>query len=180
MHGGYNVLANETLFWDQKAITDALGRWCRIVDTKSLDHMPLVFADSIEWDFGKGTVDVGLAKVIERIRAHLIRDSNCGATQHHLANLRVDLDGDTAESEAYFFATHAGVGPYSGQVLLQWGNYNDFWHRTVSGWRIVKRIYRIDISQGPLEIVYGSAPPEMWKEGDERSLQRPSSPRPKS
>jgi hypothetical protein len=84
--------------------------------------------------------------------------------------MRVDIDGDTAESEAYFCGAHAGLGANEGKTLLQWGNYNDFWKRTSGGWCIVKRIYRIDISDGPMEIVYGSAPAGMWKEGDDRSL----------
>ena len=37
---------------------------------------------------------------------------------------------------------------------------------------ITKRVYRIDISDGPMEIVYGGAPPETWKENDERRLGR--------
>jgi len=157
-------------FWDTKAISDKVGLWCRIVDARDLMRMPEVFDRDVEWDFGKGTVDHGLDAVVRRISAHLVEGTYCGATQHHLANMRVDLDGDAAESEAYFFAAHAGTGDNEGKTLLQWGNYNDFWRRTAEGWRIVKRIYRIDISDGPLEIVYGSAPADMWKEGDSRRL----------
>ena len=159
-------------FWDTKFITDKVGLWCRIVDTRNLDRMSEVFDASVEWDYGKGTVDFGLDTVVKRIKAHLVEGTYCGTTQHHLSNMRVDIDGDEAESEAYFVAAHAGTGENEGQTLVQWGNYNDFWKRTPDGWRIVKRIYRIDISDGPLEIVYGSAPKEMWKEDDERRLKR--------
>lgn len=159
-------------FWDTKSITDKVGLWCRIVDTHDLTRMDEIFDANVEWDFSKGTVDHGLTKVRERIRAHLVDDSQCGSTQHQLANMRVDIDGDTAESEAYFFAAHAGLGTYAGKTLLQWGNYNDFWRRTENGWRIVKRMYRIDISDGPLEIVYGNGTEAMWAEGDERRIEK--------
>lgn len=157
-------------FHDTKAITDKAGLWCRIVDTHDLSRMPEVFDAGVVWNFGKGTVDHGLDAVIRRISAHLVDNSSCGQTQHQLANLRVDLDGDEAESEAYFFAAHAGLAAYAGQTLLQWGNYLDRWHRTSDGWRIVLRTYRIDISDGPLEIVYGNGTAEMWQENDSRRI----------
>lgn len=155
---------------DNKAISDALGLWCRIVDTHSYERMPEVFMHDVEWDYGKGTVEHSLEQVVARINAHLVEQDQCGVTHHHLANLRIDLDGDRAESEAYFFAAHAGIGRYEGQTLLQWGNYRDSWRRTANGWRIVKRGYRIDISDGPLEIVYGNGTAAMWQEGDERKI----------
>ena len=159
-------------FLDSKAISDALGLWCRIVDTHDLERMPQVFAQDVHWDFGKGTVDHGLDQVVARIKAHLIIQSYCGPTHHHLANLRIDVAGDQAESEAYFCAAHAGTGPYEGQTLVQWGNYLDSWQRRPEGWRIVKRVYRIDISDGPMEIVYGNNTAAMWQEGDDRRLER--------
>jgi hypothetical protein len=158
------------VFWDTKAITDKLGLWCRIVDRRDLSQMKEVFSTDIFWDYGKGTFEHGLDNVIRRIELHLVEGTYCGATQHHLANMRVDINGDEAESEAYFFAAHAGIGTNEGKTLLQWGNYNDFWKRTPEGWRIGKRIYRIDISEGPMEIVYGSAPAGTWQEGDERGI----------
>ncbi|MCB2075738.1 MAG: nuclear transport factor 2 family protein [Rhodobiaceae bacterium] len=159
-------------FRDTKAIADELGLWCRIVDTRSLERMPEVFAQDIHWDFGKGTADEGLDLVIARIRAHLVDQVLCGPTQHQLANTRIDIDGDQAESEAYFLAAHAGIGPYAGKTLLQWGNYLDSWRRTDDGWRIVKRVYRIDISDGPLEIVYGNDTGHLWQDGDNRKIDR--------
>jgi hypothetical protein len=168
-------MASEDLMrhmFDNKAITDGLGLWCRIVDGQVLDRMPEVFSGDVEWDYGMGTFEHGLDRVVARIKAHLVEQDQCGATQHHLANLRIDLDGDAAESEAYFFAAHAGIGRYAGQTLLQWGNYRDHWRRTADGWRIVKREYRIDISDGPLEIVYGNDTADMWQDGDERRIER--------
>lgn len=157
-------------FRDSKAIADKLGLWCRIVDTRSLERMPEVFAAEVEWDYGKGTREKGLENVVARIHAHLVEQTQCGATQHQLANLRIDTDGDNAESEAYFLAAHAGVGAYAGKTLLQWGNYLDTWRRTADGWRIVRRMYRIDISDGPMEIVYGNDTAHLWGEGDDRKI----------
>lgn len=159
-----------SVFFDSKAIADKLGLWCRIVDTRSLERMPEVFAQDVDWDYGKGTSEKGLDNVIARIRAHLVEQVQCGPTQHHLANPRIDIDGDEAESEAYFLAAHAGIGAYAGKTLLQWGNYLDTWRRTDDGWRIIKRVYRIDISDGPMEIVYGNDTGHLWQKGDDRRI----------
>jgi hypothetical protein len=157
-------------FQDHKAISDKLGIWCRCVDTRELGGMSEVFDERVEWDFGQGTVDHGLDAVIERIQAHIVEATYCGKRQIHIANLRVDVTRDVAESEAYFFSTSAGIREFEGKVLLEWGNYLDTWQRGTVGWRIVKRIYEMRIQHGPLEIVYGSAPAEMWQEGDHRRL----------
>ena len=159
------------LFADTKAITDTLGLWCRIVDARALDRLPEVFDPRVRWDFGKGTVDHGLTACTARIAAHLASAGQCGATQHHLANPRIDIEGDAAESEAYFFAAHAGRRRFTGRTLLQWGNYLDRWQRGAAGWRIVERVYRIDISEGPLAIVYGNDTAVMWQDGDERRIE---------
>lgn len=158
------------LFWDHKEISDRLGTWCRCVDTRNLDPMAEVFDAAVVWDFGKGTVDHGLERIIQRIKAHMFGAAFCGARQIHIANLRVEVEGDDAQSEAYFFAASAGVREYTGRTLLEWGNYHDIWARRANGWRIVKRNYRMDIQEGPLEILYGTAPADMWEAGDARRL----------
>lgn len=155
---------------DQKTLADKLALWCVSVDTRDLKRLPEVFSEDVEWEFGEGTVDVGLDSVVARIRAHLFEDSFCGATQHGLSNTRIDIEGDEAESHAYFCAVHAGIGDYEGEILVQWGIYHDFWLRTESGWRIRKRNYQITISDGPLEIVYAGVPENFWREGDKRRL----------
>ena len=162
------------VFWDTKAITNTLGLWCRIVDTRNLVRMHEVFDADIVWDYGKGITEQGLENITQRIRIHLVDGTYSGATQHHLANMRVDVDGDAAESEAYVFAAHVGTGRNTGRTLLQWDNYHDFWKRRPAGWRCVKRKCRIDISDGPLEIVYGSVPPSSWGDDDARSLKAES------
>jgi hypothetical protein len=156
---------------DRLAIFDQLALWCRLIDTRQLTRLSDIFVDDVFWDFGHGTIDRDLSAVTRRITALLGDDSTCGTTQHHLANMVVTVENDTAESEAYFMAPHAGTGPRAGQVLTQWGIYRDSWKRTPTGWRIAKRIYRITLSEGPLDIVYGNGPAHMWQPEDERHLE---------
>ena len=157
-------------YGDHREMTDRLATWCRCVDTRDMGPMTDVFDEDVVWDFGGGTVDRGLAAVVERITAHVVVATYCGNRQIHLANVRIDIDGDTARSSAYFFSTSAGIREYEGQALLEWGTYDDTWRRGSAGWRIAHRNYEMRIQSGPLEIVYGSAPAEMWQEGDHRRL----------
>lgn len=157
-------------FQDYKDISDKLSIWCRSVDVRDFDLLWQVFDKDVTWDFGKGAVDHGLERVIERIRAHIVEATYCGERQIHLANVQIDVDNDKANSQAYFFSTSSGVRGFEGQALLEWGSYYDTWVKGAEGWRIVHRLYRMKIQQGPLDIVYGSAPAEMWQEGDARRL----------
>jgi hypothetical protein len=155
---------------DHQEISDRLNIWCRSVDTRDLTTLSEVFDPHLIWDFGRGTVDTSLGQVIKRIKAHMFGASRCGARHIHVSNLRANISGDDAESDAYFFAISAGKGEYLGRTLLEWGNYHDIWRRGKNGWRIIRRDYRVDVQDGPLEILYASAPAEMWKEGDARRL----------
>jgi hypothetical protein len=156
---------------DHQEIADRLAIWCRSVDTRDFTTLTQVFHPDIVWDFGKGIVERGLDKLIGRIEAHMLGASFCGARHIHLSNLCTRFEGDTAVSDAYFFALSAGTRTFAGQTLMEFGQYHDTWQRAAQGWRIVRRDYRMDIQQGPLEILYGTAPPEMWSEGDARRLE---------
>jgi hypothetical protein len=163
-----DVTTQLRLFFDTKEIADTLALWCRCADTRDMQRMPEVFAEELVWDFGGGTVDRSLAAVIERLETHVGSAGNCGDRQIHLANLRIDVDGDTAESDAYFFAASSGVGIFQGQALLQWGSYRDGWERRSEGWRIVRRTYENRFDQGPMEIVYPTSAADLWEQGDKR------------
>jgi hypothetical protein len=155
---------------DHQEIADRLNIWCRSVDTRDLTTLSEVFDRDLVWDFGRGTVDTSLDQVIARIQAHMFGASFCGARHIHVSNIQTQIGGDEAESDAYFFAISAGIRDYAGRTLLEWGNYHDIWRRGPNGWRIIRRNYRMDIQEGPLEILYGSAPAQMWQEGDVRRL----------
>ena len=136
------------------AIERKLYRWCQIVDKREFDSLGDVFAEDIYWDFGEGIIDHNLTEVKQRIVDHLGPGAQCGPTKHHITNLRVNVEDNTAESNAYCYAVHQGTGERAADVLTVWLNYNDFWQLTGEGWRISKRIYRIQFMEGPAEIVY--------------------------
>jgi len=151
-------------------IAERLAIWCRSVDARDFATLSQVFHPEVIWDFGQGIVDQNLAQLITRIEAHMLGASYCGARHIHVSNLCTRAEGEAMISDAYFLAVSAGTRQFAGQTLMEWGQYHDTWRMTDDGWRIVQRDYRMDIQQGPLGILYATAPPDMWREGDARRL----------
>ena len=139
---------------DRRLISDKLALWCRCVDTLDMGRLSEVFVQDLEWDFDGVVVEKSLSRIVNRIVQHIGNNPFCGATQHCLSNMVIDIEGESAESHAYFCAAHAGAGDLEGQTLVVWGIYNDFWQRTEEGWRIVRRLYSRNIFDGPKNILY--------------------------
>ncbi len=59
------------------------------------------------------------------------------ATSHHLSNVAIRLDGDTATATAYVYAFHRRVEDHS--ALHVWGRWVDRLARTAEGWRFAHR-----------------------------------------
>jgi hypothetical protein len=121
---------------DEREITRGLSRCARILDSKSWDKLSEVFADDLSFDYGAGGEQQGM----DALRATVTRFLDlCGATQHLIGSVLVDVDGDHAVSRAYVQARHQAVGAIGGQVFDSNGEYVDRWERRTAGWRIVRR-----------------------------------------
>ncbi|WP_018178313.1 nuclear transport factor 2 family protein [Jongsikchunia kroppenstedtii] len=96
---------------------------------------PLVDADMTA-DLGTGPV-TSRADMVAIIRSYL---DDCGPTQHLVANVLIDVDGDTATSRAYVSDMHLGTGELEGQFFRTLGDYHDDWRRTPDGWRMTRRV----------------------------------------
>ncbi|MCY4425518.1 MAG: nuclear transport factor 2 family protein [Halieaceae bacterium] len=121
---------------DEREISRGLSRFARILDTKSWDELPEVFAHDLTFDYGTGEEQQGM----EALRANMTRFlDRCGNTQHLIGSILVDVDGGRAVSRAYVQARHQGVGDPTGPVFDSNGEYIDRWERRGEGWRIVRR-----------------------------------------
>jgi ketosteroid isomerase-like protein len=121
---------------DERDIGRALARFARIADTKTFDALAEVFADDVQFDYGSGQVEQGIAALRALLSHHL---NHCGGTQHLIGSIFVDVDGDHAVSHAYVQARHQRVGDFVGRVFDSNGEYTDQWERRAEGWRIVRR-----------------------------------------
>lgn len=60
-------------------------------------------------------------------------------TQHVVANITVDLDGDRANATSYAHAQHVRGESEGREAYLMGGTYTDALARTPDGWRITRR-----------------------------------------
>lgn len=130
---------------DERDIHRGLAQFARIADTKRFDCLTDVFADGVQFDYGSGQVEHGIAALRTLLSRHLDR---CGGTQHLIGSVLVDVDGDHAVSRAYVQARHQRVGDFVGPVFDSNGEYTDRWERRREGWRIVHRRAEWSVNTG--------------------------------
>jgi len=141
-----------TLLLDERAIERALILFARAMDERDWETMGRILADDAEGDLGTGRLE-GSAEIIDVIRGFLDR---CGPTQHLLANVTVDVTGDTATTKAYIRDVHLNVNADPSIRFYTLGDYHDTWRRSADGtWRLVKRIKANRAYVGPLDVFGG-------------------------
>lgn len=121
---------------DRMAITEQLGRFARIVDSRDWAAVGDVFADDVTFDYGDGGDQSGIAAMRAQFQRYL---DICGPSQHLIGSVMIALDGDRAVSRAYVQARHQGRGAKADRFLDTNGEYVDRWERRPAGWRIVRR-----------------------------------------
>lgn len=121
---------------DEREVVRGLGRFARILDNKEWAALGEVFAHDLDFDYGAGGEQHGIAALEAQMRRFL---DVCGGTQHLLGSIIVDVTGDEAVSRAYVQARHQGIGDKAGAIFDSNGEYIDRWLRHGDGWRIVRR-----------------------------------------
>lgn len=117
---------------DRVSIIELLNSYCRALDIMDLDAIPLLFTETCVVSYGPRLESHGS----RQLQADLQRLWRWRRTSHHLSNLSVELDGDTARAESYVIAWHEAPG---GQTATLFGQYHDQLLRTPNGWRIDQR-----------------------------------------
>ncbi len=148
---------------DKHLIEQVYFLYCEIIDAKDFDRLVEVFTpDSIgDYRSSNGILQDGTAALARRLHHGMGAGSDCGATQHNVFNIRVEIDGDTATSRAHFYAVHQGVRHCEGQTYTCWGEYSDRWVRTAAGWRIAHRLYRNFLTEGPVDVIRARHAPSL-------------------
>jgi ketosteroid isomerase-like protein len=122
---------------DREEIREVLVLYAKSLDKRDYAGLRRVFTpDATGNYFAAGTFEGQdkIAAFIERVL------SQCGATQHLLGSIDVDVKGDAATASCYLRAIHVGRhAGFEGKVLTVWGIYRDRLVRTADGWRIKYR-----------------------------------------
>lgn len=121
---------------DERDVARGLARFARILDHKQWDALGEVFAPDLSFNYGDGREQQGLDALRAQMRRFL---DVCGGTQHLLGSIRIEVEGNRADSRSYVQARHQGVGDKAHLFFDSNGEYVDRWERRPQGWRIVRR-----------------------------------------
>lgn len=130
---------NLQLIVDRLAIDDLLTRYATAVDRRDWDLYRTCFTDDAVIDYtSAGGIRGGLDEVAGWLAQVMPVFS---MTQHLVTNRAIEIAGDEARAESYFFNPLGLLGPDGKQVLyFDGGTYSDRLRRTEAGWRIYERI----------------------------------------
>jgi hypothetical protein len=125
---------------DRMAITDKMYRYCRSVDRLDVAVGHGVFHEDSTADFSPGYAGSGrgwIDFICEEHRKFLYHS-------HQVTNVIIDLDGDSAGTEAYVYATLHRLD--EGKTLQHefWARYVDRWSKREGDWAIDRRECIVD------------------------------------
>lgn len=117
---------------DRLEISDLLVRYATAQDTRDWDLLASCFTED-------ATLDYDTSGVFDR--SHFVEHCQAGlapmkATQHHVTNHVIAVDGDAARSTSYVLAQHVRADDVT---FILGGIYHDDLVRTGDGWRIAAR-----------------------------------------
>lgn len=123
---------------DRQEIEAVLRRYCRGIDRCDPQVLKSAYHKGAIDDHGvfKGDAEDFATMILP------ILEANYSATQHHLTNISIDLDGDVAHGETYFVAVHKAVAA----PVIEWsgGRYLDRFERRDGRWAIADRLVVMD------------------------------------
>jgi hypothetical protein len=134
---------------DRRAIDDVLIRYTTALDTRQWDLLDQVFTTDARIDYATSGGIKGNAEDLKR----WFRDEAFApftSWQHHLTNMAVELDGDTAIGRSSVYNPLAFIGEDGASAVLHVGAwYDDRFARTPDGWRITERSLGMAWTDGP-------------------------------
>ncbi len=153
---------------DRQAIADCIQRYARGIDRHDIDMVASCYhpdaVDDHGFFVGSGR---GLAEAATEVHNDFLRH------QHHMTNHYVELDGDTAHAETYFFVVMRGQ---TGVTNLVSGRYIDRFERRNEEWRISARVCMtesmVDVPTSDMQSIEQTFAPGTWDRSD-LSYQRP-------
>lgn len=122
---------------DKQAITEQIHRYCRAVDRLDIPLGHSVWHEDATAEYGGGYHSGRGRDVIDRICADhrkLLRHS------HQIANILIELRGDTAGSESYVTATLQGLRGETPFQITTCSRYVDRWSRRDGRWALDHRM----------------------------------------
>jgi 3-phenylpropionate/cinnamic acid dioxygenase small subunit len=129
---------------DVVAIQQVLYHYAYALDARDYDALDEVFSSDAKLHTSGGT----LMSPAQYKAMCAIELPKLDATHHMVTNTNVTVDGDRANSRAYFQAQHVKESLAPDSQLLMAGWVDDEFERRAEGWRIVERRWHSAWSSG--------------------------------
>ncbi|KAJ7059618.1 hypothetical protein C8F01DRAFT_1145116 [Mycena amicta] len=118
-------------------IRSTLGHYPLSIDGKNFDALALVFADDAVANY---SAPLNVLTPLTTIQAVLAASLESVTTQHSFGTQVIEiLNEREAFSVTYYTATHFGMGAFEGEVLVAYGQYQDYWVLQGQSWKIQNR-----------------------------------------
>ena len=132
----------------EREIYRKLVRFAYAMDERQWGLLEEITTDEIEADVGVGPLK-GREALVDVMRQFL---DQCGTTQHLLGNVLIDVNGDSATSQAYVSDMHLGSQGKEDITFRTLGRYNDAWKKQDGQWRMCRRVKENRGNVGTLEV----------------------------
>ena len=126
----------------EQHIRRSLAAYCDRVDRYDVPGILALFAPDGCYDLGFGRIFRGpreLRTLFRRVEVYR-------ATSHHVSNIVVDADGDTATARSALYAYH--VRREDDSEAHVWGQYQDSYIRLDGAWLVRSRSLRVAAERG--------------------------------
>lgn len=122
---------------DRLQITETASNLGLLVDERAWEALQALFLDTVEVDYtslnGGQPMTVPPSELIAGWRQNL---DHLDATQHHIANHVVTINGDQATCSANVIGTHVMANPTGEPIWTVGGRYDIGLRRSAGRWRI--------------------------------------------
>jgi hypothetical protein len=130
-------------------IRTTLGHYPLSIDGKNFEALALVFAADAVANY---SASLNVLTPLATIQAVLASSLEKVTTQHSLGTQVIEvLSESEAFSVTYFTATHFGMGVYEGEIVVGYGQYQDYWVLQHQSWKIQHRnlVYMVRLLSPP-------------------------------
>lgn len=126
---------------DKQAITEVIYSYCRSVDRLDQPLGHAIWHEGGYADYSAGDYQgSGTGKIDHILEQHLHLTSH----SHQITNILIDIEGDSAGSEAYFHGTMRSQQDGKVMHIGVWGRYLDKWEKRGGRWGILHRMVVFD------------------------------------
>ena len=132
----------------EREIYRNLVQFAQAMDDRNWALLDDVTTTDIAADLGTGKLS-GRADMVAVMRHFL---DQCGTTQHMLGNVLIDVNGDTARSQAYVADMHLGGGEAEDITFRTLGRYLDKWCNVDGRWLMCERVKENRATVGSLAV----------------------------